>query len=721
MKRFLSIVLTLALLLTALPLALSVSAATTWNLVTNVSQLEAGSRVVIVAKDFNYALSTVQNDNNRAQVSITKGTDSTVTINSSVQILTLEAGNVSNSFAFNTGAGYLYAASSSKNYLRTETTLSDNSSWSITIAADGVATIKAQGSNTRNWMRYNSSSSLFACYGSGQADICLYVETETGGNEPECEHTGEKSYGKSDNEHWLICSDCNQEIADSRTEHDNTESEKNDATCTSTGSVTYTCNDCGNVVNATLPTIAHNYVDDGACSMCGAIAVFEFGENNETTGHKETTSAITTYNEEVNGYTFSLSLTADDKVYKDCFDEKGNGCLKLGTKSVAGVFSFTVPNNVKSVIIRVSGYKDAKAVISINNGEAKEINALSNDGEYEAITVDTTSTKTISFTTASGGYRAMVNSIAYIADETAECTHENTTTTNTATYFKDGMVTVVCDDCSETVSETEASASGVALDEENCKVEFENGNLTITLAYSEDLLKDIYKENGAVIYFNYSINGYTKTDLEIPQGNVAKVTLEGFNVDRLNAELTYYLTAKYDGVDTTKLAEDTTNSLKVSEKIDANSEIGVLMNALKTEANTVVSTKIDATTHFAENTITADLKEGTMVLNFIANDELVAKLTENKAYTRTNKITVTIDGVANKYEFTPDVMRKSTTINISGMSFEQLNGTVTVKVEFIYNNANVEDITDTITFEGAKAVEATDSAVATAFKKYIAK
>ena len=302
-----------------------------------------------------------------------------------------------------------------------------------------------------------------------------------------------------------------------------------------------------------------------------------------------------------------------------------------------------------------------------------------------------------------------------------ECTHENTTTTNTATYFKDGMVTVVCDDCGETVSETKADATNIALDEANCKEEFANDKLTITLAYSEDLLKDIYKENGAVIYFNYSINGYTKTDLEIPQGNVAKVTLEGFNVDRLNAELTYYLTAKYDGVDTTKLAEDTTNSLKVSEKIDANSEIGVLMNALKTEANTVVSTKIDATTHFAENTITADLKEGTMVLNFIASDELVAKLGENSGLARTNKITVTIDGVENEYTFTQIVMRKSTTIKISGMSFEQLYGKVTIKVEFIYEADTEKNISDTIVFEGSAAVEATDSDVATAFKSYIAK
>ncbi|MBQ3058158.1 MAG: hypothetical protein IJD00_04330, partial [Clostridia bacterium] len=133
------------------------------------------------------------------------------------------------------------------------------------------------------------------------------------------------------------------------------------------------------------------------------------------------------------------------------------------------------------------------------------------------------------------------------------------------------------------------------------------------------------------------------------------------------------------------------------------------------------STKIDATTHFAENTITADLKEGTMVLNFIASDELVAKLTENKAYTRTNKITVTIDGVANTYEFTPEVMRKSTTINISGMSFEQLNGRVTIDVEFIYEAATEKNISDTIVFEGSAAVEATKSDVATAFKNYIAK
>ena len=146
-----------------------------WRLVTDLSQLKVGSQVVIVAKGYNFAMSTTQNSNNRGTANVTKGSDNTVTFGSDVQVLTVEAGKKDDTFAFNTGAGYLYAASSSKNYLRTETTLSDNSSWAITIATDGTATVKAQGTYTHNWMRYNNTSSIFSCYSSGQMDICIYV------------------------------------------------------------------------------------------------------------------------------------------------------------------------------------------------------------------------------------------------------------------------------------------------------------------------------------------------------------------------------------------------------------------------------------------------------------------------------------------------------------------------------------------------------------------
>lgn len=148
-----------------------------WTLVTDVSQITAGAQIVIVANGYNYALSTTQNGNNRGQAAVTKNaTDNTVTFGDGVQIITVEAGKVSGTFAFNVGTGYLYAASSGSNYLRTEKTLSNNSSWTISIDSKGVATIKAQGSYTRNVMQYNQSSSLFSCYGSAsQKAISIYI------------------------------------------------------------------------------------------------------------------------------------------------------------------------------------------------------------------------------------------------------------------------------------------------------------------------------------------------------------------------------------------------------------------------------------------------------------------------------------------------------------------------------------------------------------------
>lgn len=142
----------------------------------NVSNLTAGDKIIIAAAaDYNVALSTTQNSNNRGQASITKSEDrSTISYGADVQILTVEAGTKAGTFAFNTGSGYLYAASSGSNYLRTEATLSDNSSWTIEVDSSSVATIKAQGANTRNWLRYNSSSSIFSCYSSGQQDVAIY-------------------------------------------------------------------------------------------------------------------------------------------------------------------------------------------------------------------------------------------------------------------------------------------------------------------------------------------------------------------------------------------------------------------------------------------------------------------------------------------------------------------------------------------------------------------
>ena len=163
------------------------AAESVWALVKDASTLAAGDQIVIVASASDKALGTTQNDNNRAAIGVTKS-DDTVVIGNTVQIITLETGAVGGTYAFSTGsAGYLYAASSSANHLKTKTALDENGSWSITINASGVATIKANGTKTRNLLKYNSSSTLFSCYASGQDDVSIYRlgSGESGGEEPD--------------------------------------------------------------------------------------------------------------------------------------------------------------------------------------------------------------------------------------------------------------------------------------------------------------------------------------------------------------------------------------------------------------------------------------------------------------------------------------------------------------------------------------------------------
>ena len=147
-----------------------------WKLVTDAEALNVGDKVVLVSSVSDFAMSTNQKSNNRGAVKITKSDDDVI-ISDEVQILTLEEGTKSGTFAFYTGSGYLYAASSDKNYLRTNRKKDDNGSWKITISSDGVASIIAQGSITRNVMQYNQSSTLFSCYATAsQKAINIYKE-----------------------------------------------------------------------------------------------------------------------------------------------------------------------------------------------------------------------------------------------------------------------------------------------------------------------------------------------------------------------------------------------------------------------------------------------------------------------------------------------------------------------------------------------------------------
>ncbi len=150
---------------------------TTYTMVTSI---ESG-RHYIITNGANKAMGG-QNNNNRAgvDITVTEGVAS-VTSDAGVCELVINGPDVNGNYTIYdaTTPGYLFAASSGSNYLRTrEFNIDANSQWTITFDEENSAVITAQGSNTRNLMRFNSSSNIFSCYGSGQNPIYLYLKDE---------------------------------------------------------------------------------------------------------------------------------------------------------------------------------------------------------------------------------------------------------------------------------------------------------------------------------------------------------------------------------------------------------------------------------------------------------------------------------------------------------------------------------------------------------------
>ena len=139
---------------------------------------EVGSYVVFASTgsgNSGYAMSSTQSSNNRTGVAVSIS-DGTITRDSSsdFRAFLVREGNSTNTIAFydEEAEGYLYAASSSSNQLKTESTLTNNSSW--VVSGSESKTIAAQGNNSRNLLKWNTSAKVFSCYSSGQAAPYIY-------------------------------------------------------------------------------------------------------------------------------------------------------------------------------------------------------------------------------------------------------------------------------------------------------------------------------------------------------------------------------------------------------------------------------------------------------------------------------------------------------------------------------------------------------------------
>lgn len=156
-------------------------------LVADAADLTPGSQVIIANQDDKKAISTTQNGNNRGVAGVTISDNTIQDPADDVQLFAIEEGTVDGSVAFKCVNGaqadkYIYAASSSANYLRSQDNLDGNASWTVEIDANGIATIVAQGTNTRNVMRYNTTLvSAYASTSSVTGTLSIYKLEGSGG------------------------------------------------------------------------------------------------------------------------------------------------------------------------------------------------------------------------------------------------------------------------------------------------------------------------------------------------------------------------------------------------------------------------------------------------------------------------------------------------------------------------------------------------------------
>jgi hypothetical protein len=173
----------------------------TFSRVTSASELEAGTSYLIVGydDDLGYCAMSYQKSNNRhaipvtddgGSISLTPATDPGSQTEAHQFILMGSSGAWT--FYDPLKEGYLYAASSSSNQLKTQSNNNANGEWVIEFNGDGTAVITAQGENTRNIMRFNENSSngdpLFSCYNSGSSinvPVSLYKVGGTSQPKPE--------------------------------------------------------------------------------------------------------------------------------------------------------------------------------------------------------------------------------------------------------------------------------------------------------------------------------------------------------------------------------------------------------------------------------------------------------------------------------------------------------------------------------------------------------
>lgn len=195
---------------------------------------------------------------------------------------------------------------------------------------------------------------------------------------------------------------------------------------------------------------------------------FNLGTDNSSKSNSENSTAKTTYTETASDYT--LNLTNGVKFYPNSYDKNGSAIIKLGSGSAVGSFTIAdIPDSVTKVIINIAGRQTKTTQLKVNS-TTYDINTKSDNDQYTAVEIDTSSVKELDVTTvkiSSGDYRAYMDSIVFVVESsgsssttttyytTSTCAHEDTenVTAQSATCTADGYTAgVYCNDCETYIS-----------------------------------------------------------------------------------------------------------------------------------------------------------------------------------------------------------------------------------------------------------------------------
>ena len=159
------------------------------------------------------------------------------------------------------------------------------------------------------------------------------------------------------------------------------------------------------------------------------LATFTFPANSNTSMWQDGNDLSVGTEFANNGYT--LTVDAGNKVYTKGNDGNGRGFIKFGTTSVVGTLTFTVPSDVTRVELQLAGYKAKTSKYSVNGGAAVEISKQASQtagtaSEYDVVSVDTSSNKTVTIATVTGATRMVMFSVTYYGGTAAapSCDHD---------------------------------------------------------------------------------------------------------------------------------------------------------------------------------------------------------------------------------------------------------------------------------------------------------